>query len=384
MLFVTLAVLLCAVSAFKPASVRFMSRTLMQMSTTEDIGAVGSKLTNMDLAKEALALWVEFDDVDKVDVEATKGGVNNIVQYVTLPGGEKKLLRIYNNGLDKQRVTFEHEVLKLLHDQQPDLSFMVPNMIPAKNSGQETFVTLSNKAEACMVDLIPGELPKLSCVEDIGRACGELNTAMGKLTGMTTECNCPPYYYMWENHKAVTRENFIEMMNGPDFDGNLRPFADFMRDYVLEMDEKIEGEYKGLPEQLIHGDMHYDNILVDKAAEKVTGILDFEFVMYDWRAMELAICLSKYAGEDGALKYFEDFISGYAKTAPLTDKEAEAVPDLINLRILSNVVYFVGRAIAKEDSIDSLTTRIENYVGRIKWQNENADAVISMIKSKMA
>ena len=108
--------------------------------------------------------------------------------------------------------------------------------------------------------------------------------------------------------------------------GNLRPFADFMRDYVLEMDEKIEGEYKGLPEQLIHGDMHYDNILVDKTAGKVTGILDFEFVMYDWRAMELAICLSKYAGEEGALRYFEDFISGYSKTAPMTEKEAEAVP----------------------------------------------------------
>ena len=266
LLLLCVGVILVSVNAFKPQ--RSLSRSPLK-STMEDIGAVGSKLTNVDLAKEALALWT--DDVDKVEMEPTKGGVNNIVQYVKMPTGERKLLRIYNNGLDKTRVTFEHEVLKLLDEQSAkDLSFAVPKMIPAKNSGDATFCTLSNGAEACLVDLIPGELPKLSCVEDIGRASGELNTAMGKLTGVKSECNCDPYYDMWANHHAVTQENFVEMMNGPDFDGDLRPFATFMTDYVLEMDAKIEGAYKGLPEQLIHGDMHYDNILVDKAAEKVT------------------------------------------------------------------------------------------------------------------
>ena len=41
------------------------------------------------------------------------------------------------------------------------------------------------------------------------------------------------------------------------------------------------------PKQLIHGDLHYDNVLVE--ADKVSGLLDFEFCAYDWRAMELAV-----------------------------------------------------------------------------------------------
>lgn len=41
------------------------------------------------------------------------------------------------------------------------------------------------------------------------------------------------------------------------------------------------------PKQLIHGDLHYDNVLVDD--EKVSGLLDFEFAAFDWRAMELAV-----------------------------------------------------------------------------------------------
>jgi Ser/Thr protein kinase RdoA (MazF antagonist) len=43
----------------------------------------------------------------------------------------------------------------------------------------------------------------------------------------------------------------------------------------------------------------------------VTGVLDFEFCAVDWRAMDLAICLSKYAEEKEALNYFEEFLNGF-------------------------------------------------------------------------
>jgi hypothetical protein len=43
--------------------------------------------------------------------------------------------------------------------------------------------------------------------------------------------------------------------------------------------------------QLIHGDLHYDNVMV--VDDAVSGLLDFEFCAYDWRAMELAVALSK-------------------------------------------------------------------------------------------
>ena len=80
------------------------------------------------------------------------------------------------------------------------------------------------------------------------------------------------------------------------------------------------------------------------------------------------------------MELFEEFVKGYAITGELTHKEAEAIPDLINLRVLSNVVYFVGRAIAKEDKIDSLTKRIENYSERVKWIQDNEKTIIDIIK----
>jgi hypothetical protein len=228
------------------------------------------------------------------------------------------------------------------------------------------------------------------------------------------------------------------------------------------------------PKQLIHGDLHYDNVLVENG--KVTGLLDFEVCAHDWRAMELAVCLSKvrspsctpcsplrpmplphphhhvtrhpstqpclsvartpfahtphcrslaflpcqYAGEKEALQYFDTFTTGFAKHGILTEvrlpyttgdrhrlqapalthppalhpptsplpacllqAEIEVIPELINLRVLSNVVYFVGRAIAKEDGLDALTTRAATYNTRVKWIRDNSATIVDCIKRKM-
>ena len=98
--------------------------------------------------------------------------------------------------------------------------------------------------------------------------------------------------------------------------------------------------------------------------------------------MELAVCLSKYAGESKAKEYFDDFIKGYMQHAHLTDEEIEAIPTLVNLRILSNVAYFVGRKLAGEDDITSITSRLENYMTRVDWVYLNADTIVGKLKEE--
>jgi homoserine kinase type II len=371
-----------------------MTATTLFSSSSSTIGAIGSTLTDTNLAMEALSKFL--DTTDGITMEKTSGGVNNIVQYITLPSGEKQLLRIYNNGLNEKRVKFEHEILRQLNEMPPFSSFQVPNFLPSSKriegcstttttTTTTTIARLSNGADACMCTLIPGHLPKLTCVQDIGRASGELNTVLAKVQVDPTMCNTAPYWKMWDVHHAMTRENFEEAMAGPAFDGDdLCDTATRMTMELLEITEKCEGAaYQALPTQLIHGDLHYDNVLVNEDGN-VTGLLDFEFSAFDWRAMELAICLSKYAGEQpDAMPYFDAFIDGFATTGRLTKVEAEAIPDLINLRILSNIVYFVGRAIAGEDDISSITTRIVNYERRVNWVKENASAITGRIVEKM-
>jgi Ser/Thr protein kinase RdoA (MazF antagonist) len=148
------------------------------------------------------------------------------------------------------------------------------------------------------------------------------------------------------------------------------------------VEERVALYNEVLPWSFIHGDLHYDNILVDDTG--VTGLLDFEFSSYDWRAMELAICLSKYCSEDDPYPYFEKFVDGFAVTGELTSMEIESICTLIRLRILSNVVYFVGRALAGEDKISTLTCRIDNYCQRLRWVKTNEEKVVALIKEKFS
>lgn len=133
------------------------------------------------------------------------GGVNNIGMYVTFPDGRKYVMRIYNNSNNRERVQWEHEILRQLNAQK--LSFHLPKPLPSLADPTLTYAPLSSTAaDACMFELIPGALPKLTCVEDIGRASGELLEAIQKVDVGALKCPTPPYHDLYAVHHAVDSE----------------------------------------------------------------------------------------------------------------------------------------------------------------------------------
>ena len=163
------------------------------------------------LAYEAISKFLP--NGDKVTFRPTSGGVNNIVQYVDTPSGDKYVLRIYNNGFNSARVNFEMAILDQLRSM--DLSFMIPTTIRSLEDGQ-SHVKLSNGADATLFCLIPGTLPKLTLVKAIGKASGELNAALERVHLDLPSPN-PPYYDIYAVHHAVTREAFFKEIETPAF-----------------------------------------------------------------------------------------------------------------------------------------------------------------------
>ncbi|KAJ1391527.1 hypothetical protein B484DRAFT_408712 [Ochromonadaceae sp. CCMP2298] len=138
------------------------SRIFSTASTEVDTGSA--------LQKEALAKFLPHSE--GCTFRPTTGGVSNFMSFVQTPSQEY-ILRIYNNGQNSQRVQYEHVIM----NQLPALSFQVPRTLPSL-SNAASYELLSSGDMACMFEVIPGALPKLTCTEDIGRACGELNTAL--------------------------------------------------------------------------------------------------------------------------------------------------------------------------------------------------------------
>eukprot|EP00667_Euglena_gracilis_P010721 EG_transcript_10926 len=346
-------------------------------STGTTVPKTGHHTAEEELVREAVAHF--FEDPDRVVVTPTTGGVNNVVQYLTTPDGDRYILRIYNNGNKSEKVVWEHAILRQVN-QQP-LSFETPRALPAKDG--RSHVLLSSGAECCVFHVIPGTLAKTTSPFEVGRATGELCTAMGNVK-VDMKGPIAPYWDVFAAHHHIGGRKelfYAEVAANPAFEA-CREAMDYLVGQIRLMEAKLEQFHAlDLPQQVVHGDLHYDNVMV--VDDTVSGFLDFEFCAYDWRAMELAVALSKYVGEAEPLPLIEEFVEGYCQFGRLTPDEIAIIPDLISLRIFSNVIYFTSRAMAQEDGIESLTSRAPSYAKRVRWINDNRDAIVSAIKSRM-
>lgn len=318
-----------------------------------------------DILKEGVLKFIDAAAASDIGLAPTDGGVNNVVKKVQIEGRGDYILRVYNNGQNSAKVIFEHLVLQEL--QKVPMSFEIPVALSSIRNSQ-THEILMDGTEVSLFRLIPGALPGLTCVFEIGKACGELTKALASIS-IEFAPQTAPYYDIYKAHHAISRDLFFQEMNSNIFD-EVRESANIALSEIRHIEDVIY-RLKGLnlPQQLIHGDLHYDNILAKNCA--VTGVVDFEFCAMDWRAMDLAITLSKYASELEPLAFFQQVICGYSQFIALTEDEIDSVVDLIILRILSNIVFFVGRAIAGEDSVRMAISKLNVYLKRIVWLRKN-------------
>jgi Ser/Thr protein kinase RdoA (MazF antagonist) len=378
------------------------------------------------LVKEATLCYFQSDsNAPSIDFEVrpTSHGSNNWVYYVDV-NGECFVLRLYNNGNSLIKVKAEHAILEALTEVH-GLPFSTPQLIHAavpshsergnggrKDAQKSTFVELSNGSHACFFRFLPGEYVggKSAFMPSMGRATSELMAVLQELYTQsssahddktitsptmlslrdTHEHGPAPYWDLWRVHASISgKEAFLAYCeHSPD----LAPFAADMQTLlsaISDMEAQISAWHAsgdgdgGFPLSFVHGDLVTDNFLCRTTEEShdsdegrenahthdVTAVLDFEFVGCDWRAMELATCISKFPEEEQPMRNLGLFAQGFrqAGKVQLTAAEVQALPALIRLRVLSNVVYFVGRAMAGEAAISALTDRIGGYCRRLLW-----------------
>lgn len=364
--------------------------------------AVVSTTTFASANEDELMLACElFAPGDGWTLSPTSGGVNNHVRYADSANGTRAVVRLYNNGGETERVAFEHAVLNAVEPRVRacDLGFVVPRALRAKDGSGATYAVLPSGDAASAFELIPGVLPKTRFADAVGEATAALSKCMEAAEAEVRAHMPKSPTSVYRNifgavekkigASAGTGEGakafFEEANSNPGLDG-VRPAVNKLLDFIRALVEKLRAieAAGGLPETLIHGDVHYDNSLVDEKTGKVTGIIDFEFASYDWRMMEAAAGLSKYVGERDPMPFVADYIKGYCRRATPTEAEIDALPDLVKLRVLETVVYFVARSIAKEDDISQLALRAENYAARVEWIDANADRIRAAMRAALA
>lgn len=134
-----------------------------------------------------------------------------------------------------------------------------------------------------------------------------------------------------------------------------------------------------LPHQLIHGDLNASNVLADEN-NRIVALLDFEFVAWDLRVMELAVCLSEAVeaaseatSDAAAAACIRALVSGFIEQVPLTREELAVLPDLLLLRRLDVFIHFLNRWQNGVDSPQNVRRFLGEILSQTQWLEKNRD-----------
>jgi homoserine kinase type II len=314
--------------------------------------------------------------------EQQRRGMNNTTRFVEA-NGERYVLRIYETHADEEKVNYEHAILKALDELH--LVFQTP--VPIETSNGNTSVLTEGGKIASLFRYLDGVNPALQnnwSLHSFGEAVAQLTIVLSQVKLLLNPVY-RPYYEIDNIHPRCAVQEVIQFCMTPP-----AAFAEYGRELkaigeqIIAFNEQAP-LLKKLPHQLVHGDLNESNVLADSEG-RITAILDFEFVTWDLRVMELAVCLSDLINPDQEesimWQRLKAFLDGYASCLSLTNEEVEAVPLLVQLRRLDVFIHFLGRYWDGVDGMHVLEAQIESVITKTQWLAANEQALLSLLKQK--
>ena len=303
-------------------------------------------------------------------------GENNTTRFI-LVNNERYVLRIYETHQDEDKVNYEHAVLLALIEQP--LFFSIP--VPMRTKDGQTLVKTQSGFLAGLFQFIDGKNPALEDIDQIysfGKAAGQLTAELAEVS-VNQQPVYRPYYDMDSTHPRCSLDQMKDFSLHPPED-----FVELTQELSIIYQQLVSFQdsvpfLTRLPHQLVHGDLNASNILMGRNG-MISAILDFEFVTYDLRVMEVAVAISDFIDveKDETLIFnkITAFLKGYGSRIKLTEGEIDSLPLLIQLRSLDVFIHFLGRYWDGVDSIDTVKKYIRKAAKRISWISIHQDKFI--------
>lgn len=307
-------------------------------------------------------------------VEIRDSGMNNTTRFLVAPGGEIRILRIYENHRDVAKLRYEHDILLQLRTME--LPFACP--LPYFTREGDTYITCLDGKLAALFTYIDGrrprdkEAPLLS--RALGQAAAELTLAMQQIVPQHPAAY-PPYYELSDSYEEAAAEIMSRLATDPKL-------AELGADMLFLLDKlaafrALRPAFEALPQQIIHGDFSCSNLLM--ANGRITGVLDYEFATRDMRAMELAVCLGETIGRTTGMDTVEQLLTGFGSRLKLNPQERHVLPELIRLRKLDVFLHFWNRYVAGLDPIPVLREQIRRSVDACRYLDMHQSGLAAAI-----
>jgi 4-aminobutyrate aminotransferase-like enzyme/Ser/Thr protein kinase RdoA (MazF antagonist) len=203
---------------------------------------------------------------------------------------------------------------------------LCPQLVPTTDSAE---ITTHNGQFVRLITALPGltlgtaRLHSTALRRDIGRALGRVDTALASFDHPAYRRN---FHWDLANAPRVVRE-LLPLVSDTALAAHIATLAAYHDTHVIP-------HLGAFRQSVIHADANDYNILVDDAAQTVTGIIDFGDMVYSHTVNDVAIAMAYVAlGAEDPLAAAAAVVSGYHAEHPLTEPEISALFSLMCMRL---------------------------------------------------
>ncbi|MBT8077406.1 MAG: phosphotransferase [Gammaproteobacteria bacterium] len=259
-------------------------------------------------------------------------------------GGAEFVLKIANSAEDPDVTRFQIEGLMYLHKsiRRLDLDIRAPGIIPT--SGGDPYCTLDHAGQrhmARVVTYLPGvPLSSVPLTPALCRGLGKTLASLAKgLAGFShVGAN---QSLLWDMKRALDLRRLLQFFDDPHLRQAVSQCLDDFGARALPV-------LDGARAQVIHNDLHGDNVLVQAYdAEIIAGVIDFGDMLYSPLIIDLGVAAAYLHNDNDPLLFIESLVAGYDSETPLLQDELDVLVYLVKARLAATIAIHQWRASAR-------------------------------------
>lgn len=262
---------------------------------------------------------------------------------VITPNRDRFVFKIANRSEPVESTDFQ--IKALLHIEQKRCDVPTPRVYRTIDGRDAATIGEGDNAHICrVVSHLPGEL--LSGLETtpgfarhFGACAAKLDMALADF-----EHAGQAQSLLWDMQRASELREILEYIA----DAELRSAAESCLD---DFDTRILPALPQLRRQVIHSDLHADNVLADGG--RISGIIDFGDMLDAPLVAEVAVAaayLRPTTEQSDVLALVGPFVAGYHSVLPLLDDELERLFDLIRARLVATISILCWRSATRGEN----------------------------------
>lgn len=250
---------------------------------------------------------------------------------VTTADGRQFVFKIGNSNEDP--VTTDFQIRALLHIESRRCP--VPTPVIQRTLSGEVAMQLSQDGAThiCRVvsfvpgDLLSSEAKSPQVAAQLGRAAAELDLALADFTHPGESQTL-----LWDMQRTDRLRELLSCIDEVELRARVSRCID-------DFETRVQAVLPGLRQQVIHADLHGDNVLVQQAdRDAIAGVIDFGDMLRAPLVMEVAIAAAYLRSVDGdALRLIAPFVAAYDRVIALRDAEIDLLFDLVRARLAATI-----------------------------------------------